>query len=244
MKIGFAGMTHLGIYSAMAAMEKGFEVVTSGFKDCAFVYITLDIAEDENDNIDPQPIRNLVQSVSNELGDGEIPIIILSQVPVGFCRGIQRSNIYFQVDTLRMKDALERALEPEQIVIGMDKSTPPESLRDYWRSFACPLLCMSYESAEMVQKAININLAAQVSVTNTLFEVCEQIGASWEDVARALKNDKRIGEHAYLVPGKGLTSSHLRRDIKTISKLCEEHHLKADVLYSFMNHSRYRKEKA
>lgn len=245
MKIGFAGMTHLGLYSAVAAMEKGFEVATSGFKGCDFVYITLDIEEDENDNIYPQFISDLVQEVSDELHDCNIPIIIMSQVPPGFCRKIDRDNIFFQVDTLRIKDALDRALRPEQIVIGapFNPKEIPLSLRKYWSSFECPVFMTNYESAEMVQKAININLAAQVSVTNTLEEICEVVGAVWEDVARALRHDKRIGPHAYLVPGNGLSSSHLRRDIQTIRKIGEKHGINTDVVRSFIEHSKYRKAK-
>lgn len=242
MKIGFAGMTHLGIYSAVAAMEKGFEVETCNYSGCAFVCITQDIQEDENDNIDAQPIYNLVMAVSADISE-EIPILIMSQVPVGFCRKIKRKNIFFQADTLRIKDALERAINPEQIVVGYDGGGLPFVLRSYWHSFDCPILHMSYESAEMVQKAININLASQVSVTNTLSEMAAAIGANWDDITRALKNDKRIGEHAYLKPGNGLSSSHLRRDIKTIRLMSRKYGIDTNVLRSFIEHSDYRKAK-
>lgn len=243
MKIGFAGMTHLGIYSAVAAMERGFEIETEEFNACDIVYITQDIMTDANHVINPAQIVALFKKVDKAVAPS-VPIVILSQVPVGFCRKLNRENVYLQVDTLRIKDALDRAINPEQIVIGIYNGTlPHESLKKYWKAFACPILFMTYESAEMVQKAININLAAQVSVTNTLSDICRELCADWADVVRALKNDKRIGEYAYLEPGNGLSGGHLERDIKSICTIGETRAINTNVVRSFLDYSNYRKAK-
>ena len=77
---------------------------------------------------------------------------------------------------------------------------------------------MSYESAELAKISINIFLISSVTSTNILSEISENIGAKWDDIAKALKLDKRIGNFAYLKPGLGISGGNLERDLKTFNK--------------------------
>ena len=46
---------------------------------------------------------------------------------------------------------------------------------------------MRFESAELAKIAINFYLVSTVTTTNTLAEVCEEIGADWSEIVPALK---------------------------------------------------------
>ena len=55
---------------------------------------------------------------------------------------------------------------------------------------------MRYESAELAKISINFFLVSSVTTSNILAEVCEKIGANWNEIVPALQLDKRIGKDA------------------------------------------------
>ena len=77
---------------------------------------------------------------------------------------------------------------------------------------------MKYESAEFSKIAINSYLAAN-ALTNTLSEMSKVIGANWDEISPTLKLDKRIGKHAYIVPGLGISGGNIERDLAYSKKV-------------------------
>jgi UDPglucose 6-dehydrogenase len=144
-------------------------------------------------------------------------------VPPGFCRKINwpKNQLYYQVETLIFGQALERAVYPERLIIGSNfKNTKiNKSYLKLLKSFDCPILQMNYESAELAKISINMYLISTVTTTNVISELCEKIGANWDDISNSLKLDKRIGRHAYLSPGLGISGGNLERDLYTLNKL-------------------------
>ena len=72
---------------------------------------------------------------------------------------------------------------------------------------------MNYKSAELTKIAINLYLSSTLTTTNFLARASKQINASWEDITKALKLDKRIGKYAYLNKGLGISGGNLERDL-------------------------------
>jgi len=178
------------------------------------VFISQDTPTDENGRRDVEPIRKLVQSV-NTPGT----LVLTSQVPVGFTRSLNR-RIYHQSETLRIKDAFFRAIYPEQLIVGMD---PKDGLIDtaymkYLETFGCPIVTMTYEEAEFSKIAINMTLISQVENTNKLADYAQRHGIDWNVIKKVLKNDRRIGPHSYLTPGRWQDSKHLMRDYVTFNE--------------------------
>ena len=282
--IGFAGMTHLGLNSAVGAAQKGFDVVCfdpnahliaelmqgrttvtepdllalmeanevrlkftvklEDLKACDIVYISLDVPTDDQAVSDLGPIRTMIDAVNAELREDAL-LVVLCQVPPGFTRSINRApeRLYYQVETLIFGRAMERTLYPERYIIGC---ADPESLdpryKAYLDSYGCPLLPMGYESAELAKTAINLFLAASVSTANTLAEVCEKIGADWQEIIPAMRLDRRIGQYAYIAPGLGLSGGNIERDLRTVSNIGYDHGAKVGVTLSYIEHSHYRKQ--
>ena len=238
MKIGFAGDGHLLTHAFAAAKIKGFDCVkfipaatsfcVSDLSDCDIVYI----CPDRPGKIEPQV---LVDWVLPHLRKDAV-LVIHCQVVPGFTRKVKWPNVYYHVETLKVsEDTMDRAVNPDRIIIGSEHGRAHGKLYHYLQSFNCPIFHLCLEDAELTKIAINLYLAAQVCTTNTLVEVAKKIGANWNDIIPALQTDKRIGKDAYLKPGYGL-GQHLERDLKTILGMEGN----TDVMRAFLNHSHYR----
>ena len=142
------------------------------------------------------------------------PVVLTSQVPPGYTRRFNTERLYHQAETLRIKDAFERAINPEQHIVGcMNPDAPlPIAYHRWLQKFPAPIHKMTYEEAEYAKIAINVTLAHQVTLANALSERGAQFGADWTRIKTVLQHDKRIGPHAYLDPGDWRESPHLLRD--------------------------------
>jgi len=211
---------------------------------CDLLFVVADVSTDEGGRSDLSGVENLIDvAVANAQLD--TPIIIRSQVPPGFCRqwaAIQLPMVY-HVETLVFASAVDRALSPDRHIIGVgDPSAPlPDAYRNWLEMFPASQYVMSYESAELAKIAINLFLAASVSTTNSLAELCERVGATWDEIAPCLRADARIGEHAYLQPGLGISGGNLERDLGTFVELARQSGGNSQVIESFVSHSEYRK---
>ena len=152
--------------------------------------------------------------------------------------------LYYQVETLIFGKSLDRALNPEGIIIGCNESNSKikNSYLKYLKRFNCPIIKMSYESAELTKIAINIFLASSITTTNVLSEICSTIGANWEEIKPALKLDSRIGPKAYLKPGLGISGGNIERDIMSLKKLSFKNLNLLNFANSLNHNSRYMKK--
>lgn len=290
MKVGFVGLSHLGLNYSLATAAHGFEVVAydpdaalvaacaagrfpieePGFVElfaahrerlaytadlatlatCDLVFYALDIKTDAHNQSDLAPLNALIASTAPALAAGTTAVV-LSQVNPGYMRALAArlaplspATFYYQVETLIFGRAVERAMEPERYMVGAaDPAAPlPAALAAWHAAFACPVLVMRFESAELAKIAINFFLVSTVTTTNTLAEVCEAIGADWGEIAPALRLDKRIGPHAYLKPGLGIAGGNLERDLVTVQNLAAAHGTEAGTVAAWQHNSAYRKD--
>jgi UDPglucose 6-dehydrogenase len=212
---------------------------------CSVVYISTDVATDDEGRSDLSAVRSLIEKSLPEMNK-DATLVVLCQVPPGFTRTVKLApeRLYYQVETLVFGRAVDRAVNPERFIVGCaDPRAPlPQAYREFLSAFGCPILPMRYESAELAKIAINCCLVASVSVANTLAELCERIGAAWPEIAPALKLDKRIGAHAYLAPGLGIAGGNLERDLATVIRLAGEAGTDAGVVKAWVANSRHRRD--
>lgn len=211
---------------------------------CDLVFIGCDVPTDEKGSSDLAGIERLVKKALPLLAP-EACLILLSQVPPGFTRRINwpQEKLFYQVETLIFGQAVERALYPERYIVGT--SDPQRELPNAYlallNAFGCPILRMGYESAELAKIAINMFLVSSVTTTNILAELCENIGADWQEIAPALRLDKRIGKDAYLNPGLGIAGGNLERDLSTILTMGEAYSTEAGVVQAWLKNSQHRR---
>jgi len=284
MIIGIAGLSHLGLVTAVGLAEKGFQIVAwdpntindeglsarnmnisepqltellskntnnikfvsrcSELKIADLVYIASDTPTDNTNSSDLLLVSKVINDVLTCL-EKDAVLVILSQVPPGFTESINfpSSRLFYQVETLVLGEALSRFLNPERFIIGCDnpkKETHP-ILAEILEKFDCPILNMSYRSAELAKIAINSILTSQVSTANMLSALCEKIGADWSEIVPALQLDKRIGRKAYLKPGLGLAGGNLERDLSVLDNLTTQHKIENTQIKAWLKTSEIQK---
>ena len=216
----------------------------SNLKRCQIVFLSQDIATDNQDKGDFSNLKKLIKKVSKFLNKKAI-MVILSQVYPGFTRSINfdHSRLFYQVETLVLGKAVDRALMPERIIIGCEKSESniQNLFLNYLKSFNCPIIKMKYESAELTKISINILLASSIITANILAEACNKISADWYEIMPALKLDERIGEKAYIKPGLGISGGNIERDISTIQKILIKNKYSTSIIKNFRKNSLYMK---
>jgi UDPglucose 6-dehydrogenase len=218
---------------------------------CDLVFVSLDVATDGANRSQLQDLRQLLGLVFRHARPGAV-VVVLCQVPPGFTRELveigaradKDLKLYYQVETLIFGRAVERAMNPERLIVGCsDPDQPlPQQYSTYLSAFACPVLSMRYESAELTKLSINTYLAAAVSVTNSLAELCGVTGADWYEIIPALKLDRRIGEYAYLNPGLGIGGGNLERDLVTLQQLAEDNGADPGIVVACQENSRYNRD--
>jgi UDPglucose 6-dehydrogenase len=210
---------------------------------CDVVYIAPDVPVQADGRSDAAPVDRLL-AWARETVRPDAVLVVLSQVPPGFTRKRmgQGAALYYQVETLIFGRAVERAMQPERYIVGCAYPAQPlpKAFADFLAIDGCPVLPMRYESAELAKISINLCLVAQLSVTNTIAELCEGVGADWREIAPALRLDRRIGPHAYLGAGLGIGGGNLMRDVATATRLAGECGSDATVLAAYEANSRHR----
>jgi UDPglucose 6-dehydrogenase len=216
--------------------------------ECELVFYSLDVPTNERNESDLRPLTALIRATAPHLSSGTTAVV-LSQVEPGYMRQLRTelrhlstADFYYQVETLIFGRAIERAMKPERFIVGADDPTRPlpAPLEAWHAAFGCPVLVMRLESAELAKIAINLFLVSTVATTNTLAEICEAIGADWNEIAPALRLDGRIGPHAYLKPSLGIAGGNLERDLVTVQSLAAKHGTEAGIVKAWQHNSAHR----
>jgi UDP-glucose 6-dehydrogenase len=217
-RMTFLGETHAAHHLAAAASGKGFEVVPID-SDPELVFVSMDTPTDEHGNRDLIAIVDLIYQAV--LPKPRPPVVLTSAVPPGFCRDFGMSDLIYQAETLRMRDAEDRARNPEMLIVGVREPHVglPHVYWTYLKAFDAPLFKCTWEEAEFAKVAINCWLASQVDCTNKLSQAAAKAGVRWSVISEILKTDSRIGRNAYLEPGRWQDSRHLVRDMVTLESI-------------------------
>jgi len=231
-------------------LNKYFKNITftsnyNNLSNCNIIYISQDVTTDSLGN---SKLINVTKYINKALKflNKNACLVILCQVPPGFTRKIKwpQRQLFYQVETLIFGNSIKRASFPERIIIGTHSLAlnKKSNFSILLNSFKCPIIPMSYESAELSKISINMLLIANVTTANILSELCEKIGANWSQIVPALRLDKRIGKYAYINTGLGLSGGNLERDLTSLSKLVIKKSSSSKVINAFMHNSEINKK--
>ena len=212
--------------------------------DVDLVIITVDTElTSENDN-DETEVAELIACAARQISK-DIPMVIASQVRPGFTRLCVPTHrlMFYLMESLIFGQGIERARFPERYVVGCgDAAMPlPPSLRSFLALPNCPVHVMGFESAEFTKLAANYLLSASITAANSLAELSSLLGADWSSVENALRDDERIGQHAYISAGLGIGGANLNRDLHGIQELSNRLGANSTLVSTMLNHSEYMK---
>jgi UDPglucose 6-dehydrogenase len=120
---------------------------------------------------------------------------------------------------LRLGIAVETFCQADRFVIGCNDPMIAERVAALYQPLGRPIIYTDICSAEMAKHASNAFLATSISFINEIANLCEALGANALEVARILKLDQRIGQHAFLSPGLGFAGGTLGREIRALQRL-------------------------
>lgn len=165
--------------------------------------------------------------------DGYTVVVTKSTVPVGTGSEVEdiirqaRPDARFDVasnpEFLREGAAIEDFMRPDRIVVGVDGEQAREVMRELYRPLylrETPLLFTSRPTAELIKYAANSFLATKITFINEIADLCEQVGANAQEVAKGIGLDGRIGAK-FLHPGPGYGGSCFPKDTLALLRTAE-----------------------
>src|SRR6185437_5684910 len=199
------------------------------------LWVTFDTPVNEQDEADVDFVRARLEEIAPVLKSGT-PVLISSQVPVGFTRSLQCDwsgkglRFAYSPENLRLGKAIDAFCHPERIVLGIQEDSEKQRLSELFAPFGSRLEWMSLESAEMTKHALNAFLATSVTFINELARLCEEVGADAKEVECGLKSEGRIGPRAYLSPGGAFAGGTLARDLRFLVRRGQEVQVQTPML--------------
>ena len=167
--------------------------------------------------------------------NGYTVIVTKSTVPVGTGDEVERivretrPDAQFAVvsnpEFLREGAAITDFKRPDRIVIGTEDDRAAAAMQEIYRPLylnQAPILVTSRRSAELTKYAANAFLATKITFINEIADLCEQVGANVQDVARGIGLDNRIGSK-FLHAGPGYGGSCFPKDTLALIKTAQDY---------------------
>ncbi len=166
---------------------------------------------------------------------GFTAVVTKSTVPVGTGDEVERIIAEARPDAdfcvvsnpefLREGAAIRDFKHPDRIVIGATEPRAKDLMTELYRPLylnAAPLLFTKRRTAELIKYAANAFLAVKITFINEIADLCEQVGADVQEVARGIGLDNRIGTK-FLHAGPGYGGSCFPKDTVALVKTGQDY---------------------
>ncbi len=184
---------------------------------------------------------------------GYTVVVTKSTVPVGTGREV--ANIIKKVrpdadvdvasnpEFLREGSAIEDFMRPDRIVVGTYSERARDVMRELYRPLflnETPVLFTKRATAELTKYAANAFLSTKISFINEIADLCEEVGADVQDVAKGIGLDGRIGSK-FLHAGPGYGGSCFPKDTLALLHTAEDHDLSMRIVSAAVDVNNMRK---
>jgi len=228
-----------GLADLVAAnMRQGrleFAAQTSRIGEAEAVFIAVGTPSRRGDgHADLSFVYEAVREIAPLLSPAAV-VITKSTVPVGTGDEIEhilrdkRPDAEIQVvsnpEFLREGAAIQDFKHPDRIVVGTDDARARAVLAEIYRPLylnAPPIIYVGRRTAELIKYAANAFLATKITFINEIADLCEEVGADVQEVARGMGLDNRIGAK-FLHPGPGFGGSCFPKDTSALLKTAHDH---------------------
>ena len=178
-----------------------------------------------------------------------------STVPVGTGDEIEKilsknhSKDKFSVvsnpEFLREGAAIKDFKHPDRIIVGAECNDAVEIMKAVYRPLfinETPILFTNRRTSELIKYASNSFLATKISFINEMADLCENVGADVQALARGMGLDKRIAPK-FLHAGPGYGGSCFPKDTTALIRTAEEAEVSLPIIQSVIKSNEDRKHK-
>src|SRR5215813_8829236 len=212
-----------------------FATETSRIGEAEAIFIAVGTPSRRGDgHADLSFVYQAVREIAPLLSSAAV-VITKSTVPVGTGDEIEnilrekRPDADIQVasnpEFLREGAAIQDFKHPDRIVVGSDDDRARKVLAEIYRPLylnAPPIIFVSRRTAELIKYASNAFLATKITFINEMADLCEQVGADVQEVARGMGLDNRIGAK-FLHAGPGYGGSCFPKDTAALIKTAQDY---------------------
>ncbi len=208
------------------------------------LFIAVGTPPNEDGSADLTHVLDVARSIG-QIIDHPLIVVDKSTVPVGTAELVRKtiaeeqakrgSDIPFHVvsnpEFLAQGTAVKDFMEPSRVVIGADDPVVIETMRELYGPFMrreSRFFAMDPKTAETVKYAANSFLAAKVSLSNELANICARVGADFDHIRKAIGADPRIGE-AFIYASVGFGGSCFPKDVKALVKIAKDYNYDAEM---------------
>lgn len=155
--------------------------------------------------------------------DANTPVLISSQVPVGFCAKVEAQfpdhHLAVQPENIRKAHAMADFKFQNRMIVGTRHEEDHELIEKVLKHFTPgEVMFMAPEDAEMAKHALNTFLAMEIAFANEVNDLCELVGADPKAVFRGFRSDRRVGGGP-LSPGDPYRGGTLGRDVRVLNDI-------------------------
>jgi UDPglucose 6-dehydrogenase len=208
--------------------------LATGVKDADAIFIAVGTPSRRGDG---HADLSFVYAAAREIGavaDPQAIVVTKSTVPVGTGDEVERIlrevrpdcaiQVVSNPEFLREGAAIGDFKRPDRIVIGTIDERARQVMTEIYRPLYLnepPLLFTDRRTSELIKYAANAFLAVKITYINEIADLCEQVGANVQEVARGIGLDNRIGPK-FLHPGPGYGGSCFPKDTQALVKTAQD----------------------
>ncbi|MCB1192287.1 MAG: UDP-glucose/GDP-mannose dehydrogenase family protein [Leptospiraceae bacterium] len=204
-----------------------------GVENSDFIFIAVGTPTSEDGQADLSMVYNVAKDIGKYMNGYKV-VIDKSTVPVGTAERVKEIiaketkhefDVVSNPEFLKEGAAIDDFMRPERIIVGSDSPKASEMMQELYSPFVLngnPIYVMSVKSAELTKYACNAFLATKISFANEMANLCDVLGANYNDVRVGMGSDSRIGKK-FLYAGIGYGGSCFPKDVRALIKTSQEY---------------------
>ncbi|MBT4652847.1 MAG: UDP-glucose/GDP-mannose dehydrogenase family protein [Candidatus Pacebacteria bacterium] len=188
-------------------------------KDIEVAFICVGTPPKKDGSYDSKYVYASAESIAKNLKKYAV-IVIKSTVPPSTTTRVKKifathAKVKYDIastpEFLREGSAINDALHPSRIVLGVESKKAEKVLRSVHKKLKAEVVVTTPQSAQLIKYASNSMLATKISFINAMAIICDKVDADINDVALGLGLDPRIGQ-SFLEAGLGYGGSCFPKD--------------------------------
>jgi UDPglucose 6-dehydrogenase len=226
-----------------SSLKKGLLTLASDyewFAETDVTFVTVGTPSGPTGAIDLKYVESATRTIGRKLRDKDAYHIVVMKstvvpgttegkiIPILEAESGKKAGADFGVavnpEFLREGSAVKDTLKPDGLVLGVNDTAASKKMLDIYRAFYRRMpetIVTTLATAEMIKYSINVSRAVQVSLVNSLADICNRVpGGEVGDVARGLALLARMDKR-YLGAGIGYGGSCLPKDTRALVALAD-----------------------